>query len=331
MMASGSSLSAGRALGAVALYALYTQARDRLLRHAEESGDRVGPRWLGMATWRLLNKMSELVGVKFASEGGPGLDCLDPAQRYLIVWHPHGFIAWSALFIVSRMAVLGHPHGREWFAMVAPVLFHIPGVSEALILVNGRRVNKSVVDNLANKGRSLALQPGGVHEQLMSDDEQEQAVFPANLGFIRLALTHGMDILPAYIFNENQMFHKVRGFEQASDWLYRATGFGLPIATGRLGVFGWPPKPVNIHVRWGKPIKVGPPDPAPSEERVEELFNTYVAALRTLFDTYAHECLPPEVASKGLKIIRLHGKNVPPDAVRMQAVTPLPVTARSRL
>jgi len=330
-MASGSGLSTGRALGAVAVYAVYMQARHRLLRLAEERGDRVGPRWLGMATWRLLNKMSELTGVKLGSEGGPGLDCLDPSQRYLIVWHPHGFIAWSALFIVSRMAVVGHPHGREWFAMVAPVLFRIPGVSEALILVNGRRVNKSVVDNLANKGRSLALQPGGVHEQLVSDDEQEQAVFPANLGFIRLALTHGMDILPAYVFNENQMFKKVRGFDQVSTWLYKTTGFGLPIATGRLGVLGLLPRPVNIHVRWGKPIQVGSPDPAPSEERVEELFCRYIAALRSLFDMYAHECLPPEVASKGLKIIRLDAKPVPPDAVRTQAATPLPVTALSRL
>jgi len=275
--------------------------------------------------------MSELSGVKLASEGGPGLDCLYPSQRYLIVWHPHGFVAWSALFIVSRMAVLGHPHGREWFAMVAPVLFQIPGISEALILVNGRRVNKSVVANLANKGRSLALQPGGVHEQLLSDDEQEQAVFPANLGFIRLALTHGMNILPAYMFNENQMFKKVRGFEPVSNWLYKTTGFGLPIGTGRLGVFGWPPRPVDIHVRWGTPIQVGPPDPAPSEERVEELLCRYTAALRSLFDAYAHECLPPEVASKGLKIIRLDAKPVPPDAVRTQAATPLPVTALSRL
>eukprot|EP00428_Durinskia_dybowskii_P087351 CAMPEP_0170432198 /NCGR_PEP_ID=MMETSP0117_2-20130122/41822_1 /TAXON_ID=400756 /ORGANISM="Durinskia baltica, Strain CSIRO CS-38" /LENGTH=108 /DNA_ID=CAMNT_0010691835 /DNA_START=63 /DNA_END=385 /DNA_ORIENTATION=- len=90
----------------------YLKARDFVLQRAEVVGRRIGPRWLGMVAWHILNLYSRIAGVRNISEISDNPDKLDPSKRYLIVWHPHGFIAWSALFIASRMAVLGHPHGR---------------------------------------------------------------------------------------------------------------------------------------------------------------------------------------------------------------------------
>lgn len=303
----------GRLLGAAILCASYLEARRRVLVRAEETGERIGPRWLALLAWQFLNKFSEFMGVRLASEDGEGLTMLDPSKRYLIVWHPHGFLAWSAMFIVSRMAVVGHPHGREWFAMVAPALFRLPLFSEALMLVNGRRVDKQIVENLLHKGKSIALQPGGVREQMLTTDKQEQAFFPANLGFIRMALRHGMDILPVYIFNENQMFRRMDGLERMTDFVYETTGMGLPAVTAKFGVpmAGLMPLRTDIHVRWGAPLAVGPAVVEPSEEQVEELFQRYLLALQDLFDRHAHECLPPEVASRGLKIIRVDGKPLP--------------------
>eukprot|EP00401_Gymnodinium_catenatum_P007397 CAMPEP_0117597004 /NCGR_PEP_ID=MMETSP0784-20121206/74622_1 /TAXON_ID=39447 /ORGANISM="" /LENGTH=307 /DNA_ID=CAMNT_0005399339 /DNA_START=50 /DNA_END=975 /DNA_ORIENTATION=+ len=256
-----------------------------------------------------------LLCVRVASEGGEGLHMIDKTRRYMITWHPHGFLAWSSLFIVSKMAVFGHPVGREWFGMVAPALFQLPFFSEALMLVNGRRVDKTVVENLLNKGKTIAIQPGGVREQLLTRHDQEQAVFPANLGFIRMALRFGTPLLTAYVFNENQVMKRVEGLDAASDFVFRHTGFGVPAVTTKLGLpLPLLPLSTDIHVRWAAPLEVGPADPDPSEERVEELFVQYIATLRRVFRTHAHECLPPEVAARGLKIIRLDGKPVPPRA-----------------
>lgn len=305
--------SRGKILAASALGLAYMEARRRLLDDAERRAVRIGPKWLGVLAWQFLHGWSRLMGVRLASEKGEGLDLIDPARRYLIVWHPHGFIAWSALFIVSRMAVIGHPHGREWFAMVAPALFKIPIFSEALMLVNGRKVDKKVVENLLEKGQSIAIQPGGVKEQMASRHDQEQAVFPQNLGFIRMAIKHGMDLLPVYIFNENQLYRKVDGFEGATSFIHRTTGMVLPASTAKFGLpmAGLMPKSNDIHVRWGAPIAVGDADPEPSDERVEALFQQYLVELRKIFKRYASECLPPDVAAKGLLIIRLDGKPVP--------------------
>ncbi|CAE8590058.1 unnamed protein product, partial [Polarella glacialis] len=291
------------------------EARRRLLEDAEKTGRRIGPRWLGLWTNKFVYAWSSLAGVKLASEGGEGLTALDSSRRYMIVWHPHGFIAWSALFVASRMAVQGHPHGDEWFAMVAPTLFRIPFVSEALMLMNARRVDKKVVENLASRGKSFAIQPGGVREQLSTRHDQEQAIFPANLGFLRVAIRHGIDLLPVYIFGENQTFRNLDGYEKATDLLYKKTKFSLPVVTGKFGMPGLMPVATDIHVRWGLPLEVGPADENPSEERVEALFCRYLAALRRIFRLHAQECLGPALAAKGLKIIRLDGKPVPPNEV----------------
>ena len=50
-------------------------------------------------------------------------------------------------------------------------------------------------------------------------------------------------------------------------------------------------------------MRVGPPDPHPSEARVAEVFALYVKELRRLFDEHAPSCLPPEVAAHGLTIV----------------------------
>merc|ERR1740138_1017866 len=99
------------------------------------------------------------------------------------------------------MAITGHPIGREWDGMIAPALFNLPVFSEALMLLNGRGVGKEVVESILGKGKAtINIQPGGIKEQMITRHDQEQAVFPANLGFIRMAIKYGMPILPVYIF-----------------------------------------------------------------------------------------------------------------------------------
>lgn len=55
-------------------------------------------------------------------------------------------------------------------------------------------------------------------------------------------------------------------------------------------------------------MDVGVPDPEPSEAKVREVYDNYVASLQKLFDTHKAACLPPQVAAKGLICILREGK-----------------------
>lgn len=302
-----------KVLAAALLYAVYLKARELVVARAVERGERVGPTWLGMLAFRLTSAYSHLMGVRVASEGGDGLAMVGPDRRHLIVWHPHGLLAWSPAFLLPRLAIQSEPHGREWFGLVASVVLRIPILSDLLYLMNARSVDKKNVEHLGNIGASIAIQPGGMREQIETRNDQEQAYFPANLGFIRTALRHGMDLLPIYLFNETQLYTRVDGFEGFADWVKAKTGFGVPIITGKFGLpmAGLTPKAADIHIRWGEPVRVEEAVPEPTDEQVEELFCKYLDSLRTLFYKHADECLPPEVAKRGLRIVRMDRKPVP--------------------
>jgi hypothetical protein len=180
------------------------------------------------------------------------------------------------------------------------------------MIINGRPVDKRSLDSIIGKGGSVAIQPGGMAEQAITRHDQEQAVFPKNLGFIRMAIQAGTPILTLYIFGENQLVKKAEGREWLMDRIKKTTGLTLPMWTGRYGIPQLPvPMKTDIHARWGNPIEVGPADPNPSEERVEQVFRDYLLELQRIFYDNCDECLPPDVAAKGLKIIRLDGKAVP--------------------
>jgi 2-acylglycerol O-acyltransferase 2 len=230
----------------------------------------------------------------------------------MITWHPHGFIVFCPIWLLAEKSIVGDPQGAEWHCTGAPVIFKLPFVGEMLMLINGRPVDKKSLDTILGNGGTVAIQPGGMAEQGVTRHDQEQAVFPKNLGFIRMAIQSGAPILMLYVFGENQLFKRVEGMEWLTKSVHSATGLMFPMWTGKAGVPQSPfPLKTDIHCRWGNPVEVGPADPNPSEERVEEVFQQYLLELQRVFYDNCHECLPPDVAKNGLKIIRLDGKPVP--------------------
>merc|ERR1711971_426547 len=131
--------------------------------------------------------------------------------------------------------------------------------------------------------------------------------FPCRLGFIKLAMRHGTDLLPAYIFGENQAYDACGSWGQTiAAFTFRSLGFPLVLVRGRWGLPWLVPKPVPVHVCWGAVVPVGPPNAHPTEEEVLKVFAKYVAELRRLFDDNKDECLPPKVAARGISI-QLYG------------------------
>lgn len=285
-------------------YILFVWWRLRLLRVC--CSETIGPRWLARALTSMNATVAWLAGVDIVSVAGPGLDA-DPSRPYMYVWHPHGFVAYCATMLVSGMAVRKQPHGREWFASCAPVLFKIPLLGDIITVTNGRQVDRKSLEALLEGGASFGIQPGGIHEQAATRHDQEQALFPRKLGFIRLAIKYGRHLMPLYVFGENQLYKRVDGFEWLTRLIKRATGMTLPVVQAKYGLpqAGLLPIATPIHLRYGRPVDVGPPEDNPSEERVEQVFQSYLEELQAVFDENATACLPKEVAAKGLKVVRL--------------------------
>jgi len=317
-------------LAAVSSIALVL-ARQKMLNAAVRRGPEVwGPRWLAIGLGEFLRYVAYVVGVDFESDTIEKWQKdpekrLDPNRQYLTCWHPHGALTFCAAFFTSKMAAESTTElasgPRNWFVAIATLLFRFPLIGEYLALVNARPVTQTMSDELLSKGRSLALQPGGLPEQIVTDHRKERLVFPPNLGFCRLALKHGTDMLPIYVFGENQVFTTYQWGRETTRALFRRFGVAVPLINPL-------PNKVTLYMKWGRPVEIPAAVADPEDALVHQVFakpylapsaspavtpppnhGMYLLVLADLFQEHAAKCLPKEVADEGLHVVwRGHSK-----------------------
>lgn len=267
-----------------------------------------GPRWFASALSGVLHNFGRwwLVYSDNAEEAFSSY--LGDDKQHLVVWHPHGIYAVAALYFISHYWA----RHSKLYVIVLPLLLRIPLLAEFLLLCNARSTRWQTFDALFASGASVAVQPGGLREQVGTDEQQEQLFFPNRLGFLRMALKYGVPVVPTYAFGENQLYHTGPVTRAVNQWLYRTFHTGNFVVLGQGGIPWSPvlPSPIvmpvfraRMHIQFGTPVDLGPKDPDPSPERLREAFDIYVAALRKLFDEHKDKYLPPAVAARGLNII----------------------------
>ena len=160
-----------RLLFGLTLFVAWRRYTDHVISSAEEWG----PRWLAELVAKAFSMLMELVGARLVRHHAA--PPLEPGRRYMVVWHPHAAYTTMALMHTATMTVRGTP--LTWFTCVAPFLFTVPGLREALLLLNARSCDPKVVEGLAGRGVAVGLQPGGVPEQLRADHTHEARGTPA--------------------------------------------------------------------------------------------------------------------------------------------------------
>jgi len=194
----------------------------------------------------------------------------------MVCLHPHGVAGIGPLALLGQEPLRKGGKLENVFILAADVCFKVPFLREYFLFTNTRAANESVIQDVFSSGGSVAVFPGGIHEQLRTDPSQEKLSFPPNVGFVRQAIKHGVPLLPVYNFGENQQFGR----------------WGLKLM----------PRFHPIQSRVGRPVEVGIADPEPSDVRVREVFLMYCAELRRLFDQFKDTALPSAVAARGLKL-----------------------------
>jgi hypothetical protein len=151
----------------------------RYTAHVISSAEEWGPRWLANLVAKAFSMLMELIGARLVRHHAP--PPFEPGRRHMVVWHPHAAYTTMALMHTATMTVRGSP--LTWFTCVAPILFTVPGLREALLLLNARSCDPKVVEGLAGSGVAVGLQPGGVPEQLRADHTHEARGTPARPDF----------------------------------------------------------------------------------------------------------------------------------------------------
>ena len=126
---------------------------------------------------------------------------LDPAAQYFVASHPHGTLIFQRTF--WRSALTEGLFHRPFRMLGASVLFSIPIVREMSLLFGAVDAGKANCERLIRKGSSLIVFPGGIDEMPLTGDGPTSDVrVRTRTGFIRMAVAHGVSVLPTFCFGE---------------------------------------------------------------------------------------------------------------------------------
>lgn len=131
-------------------------------------------------------------------------------RNYILTVQPHGVISFGGL--CSAVAAPPEFQGRlktavAWALLHTPILKHVLGIFG---LTDASKQN--VIKILSQKGidGSIVLYIGGIAELFMSSRKEEKLFLSKRKGFIKLALTQGVDVVPIYFFGNTSVLTVVK-------------------------------------------------------------------------------------------------------------------------
>ncbi|KAI0343355.1 DAGAT-domain-containing protein [Trametopsis cervina] len=245
---------------------------------------------------------------------------LPPDRPYVFGYHPHGIIGMGAICTFATEAT----GFSEAFPGIIPHLltlatnFNVPFYRDILLALGICSVSKESCTNILSKGagQAITIVVGGAAESLSAHPGtadltlrkrcvpksylyrhySTKDMIPSSLGFIKLAIRSGADLVPVFSFGENDIYQQMPNEKGTTIYTLQKKfqsvfGFTLPLFHGRgllnynLGLMPYRRRIVAVI---GHPIHVEQRD-KPSLEEVQRVQTQYIDELMRIWNTYKDE------------------------------------------
>ena len=170
--------------------------------------------------------------------------------------------------------------------------FRLPGVREFSLSCGCLDAGRPTLTRAIQRGENIMLLPGGSKELLLTDGASTttQLVLLDRTGFVRLAIEHGLDLVPGFCFGEKWVHDRVLLPAPLRRQLYRRFRLAGAVLIGRWGTFlgkvtSADGKPLSLGHVWGAPIRVTR-QAEPTAACIAEVHAAFVGEVRRIFDTY---------------------------------------------
>jgi len=222
---------------------------------------------------------------------------LDPNQRYVFGYHPHGIISHGALV---NFGTEGTNFSQTFKGLRLRLLtlesnFRIPFYRDILLSLGLASVSLRSCTHILNMQQptSIVIVVGGAAEALDAHARTNTLTLRKRKGFIKVAIRNGASLVPVFSFGENDLYtqfenpkgSRLRKFQET---VCRVAGVSPPAFYGR-GVFNYDvgilPNRRQVATVFGKVITIEKSS-NPSEEYVNEVQERYIAELQRLYDKY---------------------------------------------
>ncbi|KXN67832.1 diacylglycerol acyltransferase [Conidiobolus coronatus NRRL 28638] len=222
---------------------------------------------------------------------------LNPSENYIFAYHPHGIIGYGAqaYFNEENPEFISKFPGIDLKTVTLNVNFKWPLFRDLIlglgyISCSKKSITRQIEDG---PGKSILIVIGGSHEALYSGEDSAKLIVRSRLGFIKMAIKTGANLVPIYSFGENSLFKMDTTFKENSilksiQYLVSLTGLRVCLFHGR-GIFqskfGVFPMNYPITMVTGEPVKVTQND-NPSEEEIKRVQTEYLKNLTKIYNNY---------------------------------------------
>jgi 1-acyl-sn-glycerol-3-phosphate acyltransferase len=183
------------------------------------------------------------------------------------------------------------------YAMVHDAVFRIPGLRNALVKLGALRASMENASKVLDMGGVLLIYPGGERDCLRSFWQRNRIDFHGRTGFVKLALEHGVPILPVVNIGGHEVYFTLFSSPLLARWtgLERLTrvktlpvNLGLPWGIWATGLLPYLPLPSKLVYKVGKPVYL-PKDPKLAKNRrfVRQVYDEVTGTMQKMLDELA--------------------------------------------
>jgi diacylglycerol O-acyltransferase 2, plant len=179
---------------------------------------------------------------------------LDPKRQYIFGIYPHGILILSRIALFGGILTTLFP-GISFLSLAARAMFNIPGCRELSLWLGGIDANRKTAKYALEHGKSLIIYPGGTREIFQTDPNSSETVLIIRDGFIKLAIEHGCDLLPCFVFGEKWMYDRLSVPQKIQNYFMARLRVPVLLFWGQWGTW-MPKKNTFLSMVFGRPIRV---------------------------------------------------------------------------
>ncbi len=183
------------------------------------------------------------------------------------------------------------------YALVHDAALSIPVVRNVLVKLGALRATAENASRVLEMGQPLLIYPGGELDCLKSFWRRHTIDFHGRTGFIKLALKHGVPILPVVNAGGHEVYLTLFSSQRLAEWtgIARLTrvktlpvNLGLPWGLWATGFVPFLPLPAKLSYKVGEPIHVGhDPEAARRPDVVRDLYRKVTGIMQDMLDDLA--------------------------------------------
>lgn len=176
--------------------------------------------------------------------------------------------------------------------------FRIPFYREIILAMGICSVSKQSCINIlrSGPGQSITIVVGGAAESLSAHPGTADLTLRKRLGFLKVAIQNGADLVPVFSFGENDIYEQMPNEKGTTVYMLQKKfqtvfGFTLPLFHGRgllnynLGLLPYRRRIVTVI---GRPIQVEKRE-KPTLDEITRVQTQYIDELMRIWNTYKDE------------------------------------------